>query len=215
MPSNEEDLARLKELLPKIEGFLNEATSVIESKKLNEILRESSLRDAMTGLYNRRFMDEYLSKNMPQVLKNKDTVALLMIDMDHFKMVNDTYGHDVGDVIIKKLSKTITENIKESDLAVRYGGEEFLVLLHGVDEPEAIEIAERLRLKVADMKVKAGNEILQKTISIGVSMFPSDTDSVWKCIKFADIALYRAKESGRNRVIRFDEEMWSDDGTGY
>lgn len=215
MPSNEEDLARLKELLPKIEGFLNEATSVIESKKLNEILRESSLRDAMTGLYNRRFMDEYLSKNMPQVLKNKDTVALLMIDMDHFKMVNDTYGHDVGDVIIKKLSKTITENIKESDLAVRYGGEEFLVLLHGVDEPEAIEIAERLRLKVADMKVKAGNEILQKTISIGVSMFPSDTDSVWKCIKFADIALYRAKESGRNRVIRFNEEMWSDDGTGY
>ena len=138
-----------------------------------------------------------------------------MIDMDHFKMVNDTYGHDVGDVIIKKLSKTITENIKESDLAVRYGGEEFLVLLHGVDEPEAIEIAERLRLKVADMKVKAGNEILQKTISIGVSMFPSDTDSVWKCIKFADIALYRAKESGRNRVIRFNEEMWSDDGTGY
>jgi diguanylate cyclase (GGDEF)-like protein len=90
-----------------------------------------------------------------------------------------------------------------------------LVLPHGVDEPEAIEIAERLRLKVADMKAKAGNEILQKTISIGVSMFPSDTDSVWKCIKFADIALYRAKESGRNRVIRFNEEMWSDDGTGY
>ena len=100
-------------------------------------------------------------------------------------------------------------------MAVRYGGEEFLVLLHGVDESGAIEIAERLRLKVADMKVKAGNEILQKTISIGVSMFPSDTDSVWKCIKFADIALYRAKESGRNRVIRFNEEMWSDDGTGY
>jgi len=213
---SDEENVRIKKLLPRLHNFLSEATSVIESKKLMEILRESSLRDAMTGLYNRRFLEEYLTKAMPQALRNGKKVGILMIDMDHFKMVNDTYGHDIGDSILKKLSRTITENIREADLAVRYGGEEFLVLLHDVvDDNDMLAVAEKLRVRVADMKVKAGNEVLQKTISIGAALFPDDTDSVWKCIKFADIALYRAKESGRNRVVRFAEDMWSDDGSGY
>jgi diguanylate cyclase (GGDEF)-like protein len=161
-------------------------------------------------------LEEYLTKAMPQALRNNKKVGILMIDMDHFKMVNDTYGHDVGDSILKKLSKTITENIREADFAVRYGGEEFLVLLHDVvDEDDMISVAEKLRTKVMDMKVKAGNEVLQKTVSIGAALFPDYTDSVWKCIKFADIALYRAKETGRNKVAGFTEEMWSDDGSGY
>ncbi len=214
--TNEEENDRIKLLLPRLHNFLSEATSVIESKKLMEILRESSLRDAMTGLYNRRFLEEYLTKAMPQALRNNKKVGILMIDMDHFKMVNDTYGHDIGDSILKKLSRTITENIREADLAVRYGGEEFLVLLHDVvDENDMMSVAEKLRLKVMEMKVKAGNEVLQKTVSIGAALFPDYTDSVWKCIKFADIALYKAKESGRNKVIGFTEDMWSDDGSGY
>lgn len=211
-----DDQDRIKDLLPRIHNFLNEATSVIESKKLMEMLKESSLRDAMTGLFNRRFLEEYLAKTMPQVVRNNAKVGILMIDMDHFKMVNDTYGHDIGDAVLKRLSRTISESIREGDLAVRYGGEEFLVLLHGLNgEEDAINVAEKLRNKVSQMKMKAGSTILHKTVSIGISMFPSDTDSVWKCIKFADIALYRAKEAGRNRVIRFAEDMWIDDGTGY
>lgn len=213
---SEDEKNRIKTIIPMLHNFLGEATSVIESKKLMEMLRESSLRDAMTGLYNRRFLEEYLTKAMPQALRANKKVGILMIDMDHFKMVNDTYGHDVGDNILKKLSRTIVDNIREADLAVRYGGEEFLVLLHDVDgESDVLTVAEKLRSKVMEMKVKAGNEMLQKTVSIGVSMFPDDTDSVWKCIKFADIALYKAKESGRNRVVRFAEDMWIDDGTGY
>ncbi len=213
---DEADKERIKELIPKLHNFLNEATSVIESKKLMEILRESSLRDAMTGLYNRRFLEEYLTKAMPQAIRNNKKVGILMIDMDHFKMVNDTYGHDIGDAILKKLAKTLRDNVRESDLVVRYGGEEFLVLLYDVGgEEEMVAVAEKLRLRVKEMKVKAGNEILQKTISIGASLFPDHTDSVWKCIKFADVALYKAKTDGRDRVVKFEENMWVDDGTGY
>lgn len=214
--TDEEDKERIKTILPRLHNYLGEATSVIESKKLMEILRESSLRDAMTGLYNRRFLEEYLTKAMPQAIRNNKKVGILMIDMDHFKMVNDTYGHDIGDAVLKKLSKTILDNIREADLAVRYGGEEFLVLLHDVTgEEEMIAVAEKLRARVMDMKVKAGNETLQKTISVGASLFPDYTDSVWKCIKFSDIALYKAKTDGRNRVVKFEENMWVDDGTGY
>jgi diguanylate cyclase (GGDEF)-like protein len=213
---SEEKHNRIKTLLPRLHNYLGEATSVIESKKLMEMLRESSLRDAMTGLYNRRFLEEYLTKAIPQALRTNKKVGILMIDLDHFKMVNDTYGHDIGDAIIKKISKTIVDNIREADLAVRYGGEEFLVLIHDVNgENDILTVAEKLRSKVMEMKVKAGNEMLQKTVSIGVAMFPDDADGVWKCIKFADIALYKAKENGRNRVVRFTKDMWVDDGTGY
>ncbi len=217
MANSKEDFARIKELAPMIENYLNEASSVIESKKLTEKLRETSLRDALTGLYNRRFLEEYLATHIPQIQRNKKSIAILMIDMDHFKMVNDTYGHDVGDTILKRLSATLQENVRESDIVFRYGGEEFVIVLNdisGIDD--AIMIAEKIREKTKAMRLKAGSEILQKTISIGVAIFPDDADQIWKCIKFADTALYQAKNSGRDKVVKFTPELWAgDEGEGY
>jgi len=212
---DEAEFKRIKELYSIIQNYLNEAASVIESKRLTEKLRESSLRDGLTGLYNRRFLEEYLASTIPQIQRSKKKLAVLMIDMDHFKMVNDTYGHDIGDALLKRLSAVIGENIRESDVAFRYGGEEFVVILNDVVDDESVMlVAEKLRERVKAMKLKAGNETLQKTISIGVAIFPDDADQIWKCIKFADTALYSAKHTGRDRVIRFTPELWNEEENG-
>jgi two-component system, cell cycle response regulator len=212
---DEDEYKRIKELSSIVQNYLNEAASVIESKRLMEKLRESSLRDALTGLYNRRFLDEYLASMIPQIQRNKKKIAVFMIDMDHFKMVNDTYGHDVGDALLKRLSACISENIRESDVAFRYGGEEFVVILNDIGNDEnVIAVAEKLREKVKAMKLKAGSEVLQKTISIGVAIFPDDADQIWKCIKFADTAMYAAKHGGRDQVVRFTTQLWSEEEGG-
>jgi diguanylate cyclase (GGDEF)-like protein len=208
---NIEELETIKEKAPSIQNYINEAASVIESKKLTEKLRESSLRDALTGLYNRRFLEEYLVSLIPQITRNKKKIAILMIDMDHFKMVNDTYGHDVGDSVLKRLSATLVDNIRESDVVFRYGGEEFIIILNDITDTDAVmRTAEKLRDRVSQMSIKAGKETLKKTISIGVAIFPDDAEQIWKCIKFADTALYEAKGSGRNKVVRFTLELWNE-----
>lgn len=214
-PKDKDDLARIKQMIPVIKNYLDAAKPVIESKILTEMLRDSSLRDGMTGLYNRRFLEEYLEKAASQSTRNKTTYAILMIDIDYFKMVNDTYGHDNGDLVIKGLADTLKENIRESDLAIRFGGEEFVVMLYNPTEQGAIDVAEKLRMAFAQKSFSVGAEKIKKTISIGVAMFPDDAEAVWKVIKFADIALYEAKTSGRNRVIRFNSEMHEDDSENY
>jgi len=215
MSEDKGEFERIKNIAPTIQNYLNEAASVIESKKLTEKLRETSLRDALTGLYNRRFLEEYLANIVPQLTRNKKKIAILMIDMDHFKMVNDTYGHDAGDAILKRLSTTMLENIRESDVAFRYGGEEFIVVLNDIaSDEDAIKIAEKLREKTKAMRLKVGSETLQKTISIGIAVFPDDAEQIWKCIKFADTALYSAKSTGRDKVVKFVPELWNDEGDG-
>ena len=131
-----------------------------------------------------------------------------MLDIDYFKMVNDTYGHDIGDIVIKGLSEVLSKNIRGSDLAIRYGGEEFVILLHNSTLEGSLEVAEKIHKEFNRQKFQIGQEVLQKTISIGVAQFPSDAASIWKCIKFADTALYYAKEHGRNQVIKFVPEMF-------
>ncbi|NWF66656.1 MAG: GGDEF domain-containing protein [Campylobacterales bacterium] len=207
---DKEAVIEIKNNIPIIESFLEASKAVIESKLLNDILKESSLRDPLTKLYNRKFLDEFIDKSVSQAKRSNINFGILLIDIDYFKMVNDTFGHDAGDVVIKGLSNVLTSNIRESDLAIRFGGEEFLVLLYNVDEDGAMKVAEKLRESFSANPYKlAGNDIT-KTISIGVSIFPQDTDLIWKAIKFADIALYKAKQSGRNRVVRFQESFGTD-----
>ena len=137
--------------------------------------------------------------------------GILMIDIDYFKMVNDTYGHDVGDKAIKILSKILQESIRESDTAFRFGGEEFLVLLYQCDKAMVEKIAQKIRLAFEKAPIQANNGAsFYKTLSVGASIYPKDSDSMWKCIKFADIALYNAKENGRNCVKVFEESMAKD-----
>ncbi|MEF3191283.1 MAG: GGDEF domain-containing protein, partial [Campylobacterales bacterium] len=210
--ADEEEFKRVSKIAPHLENYLSEAAPILESKMLMEKLRESSLRDSLTGLYNRKFLDEYIEKAAAQTLRDKSRLGILMIDIDHFKMVNDTYGHDVGDLVLKTVAKTIRENLRESDLVVRYGGEEMMVILHAVsDEVSMMQVAEKIRLKVAENKIKVGSETLIKTISIGGALFPIQANTIWKAVKYADVALYNAKHSGRNKVVLFDSTMWSGD----
>ncbi|EDP73300.1 GGDEF domain-containing protein, partial [Hydrogenivirga sp. 128-5-R1-1] len=122
--------------------------------------------------------------------------------------VNDEYGHDVGDKVLKEVANIIKNTIREADLAIRYGGEEFMVLLMDVNPEKAAEIAEKIRKRVENKVIAIGSITLRKTVSIGVSVFPVDSEHFWQCIKFADVALYKAKEEGRNKVVRFEKDMW-------
>ncbi len=198
----------MKKNISSIRHYLEASKPVIESQILMEKLRDTSLRDGMTGLYNRRFLEEVIDKIMSQAARNKDTYAVLMLDVDFFKMVNDTYGHDVGDRVIVALAKVLKTSIRESDLAIRYGGEEFVVMLHNANEEGTMSIATKIHSEFAKLAFDVGNgEPLRKTISIGIAKFPTDGDTIWKCIKFADTALYEAKETGRNKIVEFRAEM--------
>jgi len=195
--------------LPSIKNYFEAAKAVIESRTLMDKLRDSSLRDGATRLYNRRFLEEFIDKSAEQALRSNITYAVLMIDIDYFKMVNDTYGHDSGDIVIKSLAEILQESIRKADLAIRYGGEEFVVLLHNTTPEGAVSVAEKIRTRFNEKKYQFGNDTVQKTLSIGIAHFPSQADSIWKVIKFADIALYEGKHTGRNRVIEFEERMFS------
>lgn len=201
---------QLHKRIPFIGVYLRESAPVLETKRLMETLREANLRDPMTGLSNRRFLEEYVDTLLANAQRNSIHLAILMLDLDYFKMVNDTYGHDAGDIVLKALARVLKQKVRASDMVIRYGGEEFLIILQNADIAAADKVAENIRLAVEAMKTPAGGTMLQKTISIGVSDFPTDSDTFWQAIKFADVALYQAKHGGRNRVVRFTPEMWDD-----
>jgi len=202
------ELNKINSFIKSIENYLEAAKPVIESKILMSKLRDSSLRDAMTGLYNRRFLEEFIDTVMSQAKREEDTYSVLMLDVDFFKMVNDTYGHDIGDKVIVKIGEVILNNIRESDLAIRYGGEEFVILLHNASDEGTRNIASKIHSEFAKLIFEVGNgETIQKTMSIGIAKFPKDGDSIWKCIKFADTALYVAKTTGRNKIVEYTKEM--------
>ena len=114
----------------------------------------------------------------------------------------------MGDTLLKQTSQTLRNAVRESDIVIRFGGEEYLVLLIDVNPGDSLAVAEKIRLAIEQMKVNINGETLRKTISVGVSEFPGDTDGFWQAIKYADVALYQAKDQGRNRVLRFAPEMW-------
>lgn len=205
-----DEICKMKSNISSIKHYLEAAKPVIESQILMERLRDTSLRDGMTGLYNRRFLEEFIDKMASQAERHKDSYTFMMIDVDYFKMVNDTYGHDMGDRVIVELSKVLKESIRSSDLAIRYGGEEFLILLYNASEEGIDIVASKIHSSFASLNFDAGyGESFKKTLSIGISSYPTDAPSVWKCIKFADTALYEAKQTGRNKIVHFKADMFS------
>jgi len=199
---------KINSFIPSIRNYLEAAKPVIESRILMDKLRDTSLRDGMTGLYNRRFLEEFIDKVMNQVIRDNETYSVLMLDVDFFKMVNDTYGHDIGDKVIVEIGKVLLNNIREADLAIRYGGEEFVVLLHNADKNGTLMVANKIHAAFGDLSFDVGNgEIMKKTLSIGIAKFPTDGDTIWKCIKYADTALYVAKTTGRNKIVEYTKEM--------
>ncbi len=201
--------ACIERQVSKAEQYIKESSAVIEAKRLTSALKESSIRDAMTGLYNRRFLEEYVETLIAGTTRSGGQLGLLMCDLDFFKEVNDKHGHDIGDAVLKETASVIAKSARAADLVIRFGGEEFVVIVKEEKTGDAEAAAERIRKKISETKVKTSGGIIKKTISIGWSQFPRDTQNFWEAIKYADIALYKAKESGRNRVLKFKKEMWT------
>ncbi|MDH3998320.1 MAG: diguanylate cyclase [Desulfuromonadales bacterium] len=193
----------------KAETYIKQALSVLEAKRLMHTLRESALKDPLTGLYNRRFLQDHANHVISGVLRRKKTLGLLMCDLDYFKQVNDQYGHDVGDQVLQETATLIIKGVRDSDIVIRFGGEEFFILLVDINPGESVVVAEKIRKVFDESKIKVPNGSITKTLSLGVSEFPGDGEGFWQCIKYADVALYKAKETGRNKVVRFEESMWS------
>lgn len=205
--SNEKDTNYVRSIMSDVEDYIVTARPAIVSKKLMQTLNQMARVDQLTDMYNRKFLDEFADVSIPQAMRAGTSYGVLMIDIDYFKMINDNYGHDVGDDAIRIVSKVIKSKIRKSDIAIRYGGEEFLVLLYNCEEDNIVKIADSIRTEFSKQKISAGGETFSKTLSVGCSRFPEDSHSIWKCIKFADMSLYEAKEGGRNQVVLFKEEM--------
>ena len=210
-PNTPSDKKAMEAKVYKAEQYINESLAVIETKRLMSSLKDSALIDPLTGLNNRRYLQEYTEKIVAGVLRRGKSIGLIMCDLDYFKQVNDTYGHNAGDLVLKETSKVIRQSIRESDIVIRFGGEEFLAVLLDIREGESMSVAEKIRLNIEQLKIKIPDGVIQKTISLGTSEFPADTGTLWSCIKFADVALYRAKAEGRNRCVRFTKDMWKEE----
>jgi two-component system cell cycle response regulator len=161
-----------------------------------------AVTDDMTGLYNRRYFDRHLGVMLGKAQAQERDMALMILDIDHFKSVNDNYGHDIGDIVIKEFAARLKRNIRGVDLACRFGGEEFVVLMPDTDYRQAETIAERVRQSISERGFQIGGERqLKVTVSAGVTLNETGSDTPESLIKRADVALYRAKREGRNRVV--------------
>jgi len=172
-----------------------------EIGRLQVALQELAVRDSLTGLYNRRYLDETLEREVSRARREGIPLSLVMLDIDYFKRVNDTYGHQVGDEVLRTLAATLSADIRAEDVACRYGGEEFLILLPNMPLGNAMQRAEAWRAAVERLSIAHGNFRLTFTISLGVSAYPDHGKTPDELTRCADQALYKAKRDGRNRVV--------------
>jgi diguanylate cyclase (GGDEF)-like protein len=181
--------------------FAAQAGLALGNLKLRAALKEQSLRDPLTGLYNRRFLDETLERELARAQRQGAPLALIMTDIDHFKRFNDTRGHDAGDAVLRSVAQTLKSHIRGGDIACRFGGEEFTVILPECALDAASKKAEILRQAIASLVLSHDGQALGTvTMSFGVAFFPEDGSDSTGLLKAADTALYRAKNAGRNRV---------------
>ena len=190
------------EITPRIlERSLRYAVKLSESF---EALRRLATRDELTGLLNRRELDRILEDEQERALRFGHPLAVLMIDVDHFKAVNDSHGHPAGDAVLREIARRLTAQVRKVDRVGRYGGEEFVIVLVQTDRTAALELAERIRGAVARDAILATKTLaLNITMSIGVAVLPEDGKSASALIAAADKALYAAKGGGRNRVVAY------------
>ncbi|CAG0959051.1 MAG: sensor domain-containing diguanylate cyclase [Rhizobiaceae bacterium] len=191
----------------EVAGVLVVARDIAERKRA-EIAEELATRDSLTELYNHRAFYTFLKDETDRTRRFDRPVSLLMLDIDHFKRVNDTHGHQAGDIILKGLSHLLVQQARAIDRVCRYGGEEFTVILPETDTDMALQIAERLRVEAECHRFDIGNgKCVNITVSIGVATYPQQADSPEGAVKAADTALYAAKQAGRNRVLRYETAM--------
>ena len=180
----------------------------VRRKRYNDHLRlsvtqtiEMAVTDGLTGLHNRRYLDSHLQTLFDRAVARRRPLSLMITDIDRFKSVNDTYGHDGGDEVLREFARRLRKNVRGIDLACRYGGEEFVVVMPDTEAEIAEKVAERVRAEIADTAFSIGEQRVTVTVSAGVSSLKKGVDSVADLLKRADVALYEAKSGGRNRVV--------------
>ena len=170
--------------------------------KLRISLRDQAIRDPLTGLFNRRYLEETLEREFNRALRMQRSVGVIMIDLDHFKHFNDTFGHEAGDVLLRKLGNFLKQHLRGGDIACRYGGEEFALILPEVSPGNLLRRAEQLREGIKHLSVPyQGEDLSTLTMSLGIAMFPTHGATGQRVLNAADAALYEAKSQGRDRVV--------------
>lgn len=195
-----------REELSQLGGALDEMAEQLQTREaklrhLMEELREQAATDALTGLYNRRYFWDLLEREVLATERNRRPFSVIMLDIDHFKEINDTWGHDAGDYVLKEIANMLRASVRGSDVAVRYGGEEFAMLLPEASAGAAAERAESLRRALEALVIRYGEKNLSVTASFGVVEYDGSTHDAAALVKAVDEALYAAKAGGRNRVV--------------
>ena len=203
--SNREEIDLHQGLMERVAEL---ASMWIASLNLRAQLEEQSIRDGLTNLFNRRFMEIALERELRLAARRKSDLSVLMLDIDHFKCFNDTFGHEAGDQVLRGAADVVREAIRAEDIACRYGGEEILVILPAASSETARQRAEEIRRRVGEMRLELGKEKpATVTVSIGVATYPQGGQTPEELVRSADQALYTAKESGRNRVVVFESAI--------
>jgi diguanylate cyclase (GGDEF)-like protein len=172
----------------------------LERYRILAVAQRQASTDELTGLYNYRFLVDYLDQQIALAERLASPLAVLMLDLDRFKLLNDTHGHHAGDAALRAFAGALHSTIRRADLAARYGGEEFVVVMANTTRDEARLVAEKIRAAVGDLELVAGGETVRFTVSIGGVAYPDDTGDARQLLELADDALYQAKRTGRDRV---------------
>jgi diguanylate cyclase (GGDEF)-like protein len=184
-----------------IEEIVELASMSIAGLNLREKLENESIRDSLTGLFNRRFMEVALERELHRAQRRNATLAVLMLDVDRFKLLNDSFGHDAGDAVLREVTECLKQSVRTEDVVCRYGGEEFVIILPEIDESLALERANKIRAAVNSLNIQFKGQSMRKiSISVGLAMYPDHANSSDDLIRLADAALYEAKHAGRNQV---------------
>lgn len=184
-----------------LEIILNTASTTIENISLYRSIDNLARKDPLTGVFTRRIFDEKIEEEILVSARTKQPFSLLIIDIDHFKKVNDTYGHKMGDEVLKEVSKVIINQIREFDFASRYGGEEFAIIMPNTSKNKGLELAKKIAEEIKKLRFNYHNKTFSITISGGVGEFPSEGQSKTQIIRICDERLYKAKKTGRDKII--------------
>ncbi|MGB6975839.1 MAG: diguanylate cyclase [Gammaproteobacteria bacterium] len=191
-----------------ITAIAEAAALALANVRLRDLLRTQSIHDSLTGLYNRRFLEEFLEKEFNQVKRKPTSIAMIMLDIDYFKKFNDTYGHELGDKVLHELGKLLQNVGRSGDIICRYGGEEFIWVLHDCTLEFAIQRAAILQKKIAKIAIlHKGEPVEPVTVSLGIAIFPENGRNSTELMNAADKALYQAKQTGRNKIVVYSEKI--------
>jgi diguanylate cyclase (GGDEF)-like protein/PAS domain S-box-containing protein len=203
VPPDIESVQRWQQLA---ETFARQITLALMNLTLREQLQQQATQDALTGLHNRRYLDETLPRELQRARRQRYPVCLVILDIDHFKYFNDTYGHDAGDTLLRAVGSFLRQNTRGDDVACRYGGEEFILVLPGASLESMRLRTEKIRRGIQALHIQhEGRELGTVTASLGMAIFPDHRHNASDLVRAADAALYHAKRTGRNRVVIADE----------